>query len=136
FDKDTVEAKFDLAELKTPPGEYTIAFYGSAVAKYAHNPAAALLARSAFEKLQQTATIAAVEAQRLSEIAAAASPESKAVAQQSANKASQEHKAILAEVAEATQRVGAAEAAAEPKDIVDIIVSEPIIIRVKPAVSK
>ena len=24
----------DLAKLKTPPGEYTIAFYGNAVAKY------------------------------------------------------------------------------------------------------
>ncbi|MCA9157902.1 MAG: serine protease, partial [Planctomycetales bacterium] len=132
LDKDSVEAKLDLEKLKTPPGEYTIAFYGSAVAKYAHNPGAVLLAESALEKLQQTAAVAAAEAQRLSEIAAAASTESKADAQQSANKASQEHQAILAEVAEATKRVQAAVAAAKPNDIVDIIVSEPITIRVKP----
>jgi hypothetical protein len=136
LDKDAVEANFDLAKLKTPPGVYTIAFYGSAVAKYAHNPGAVLLAEVALKKLEQTAAVAAAEAQRLSEIAAAASTESKADAQQSANKASQEHQAILAEVAEATKRVQAAVAASKPKDIVDIIVSEPITICVKPAVSK
>ena len=125
-----------LAKLKTAPGEYTIAFYGSAVVKYAHNPGAVSLAEAAVEKLQRNAAVAAAEAQRLSEIAAAASTESKADAQQSANKASQEHQAILAEVAEATKRVQAAVAASKPKDIVDIIVSEPITICVKPAVSK
>ncbi len=31
---DSSEAVLDLAKLKTPPGEYTIAFYGNAVAKY------------------------------------------------------------------------------------------------------
>ena len=31
---DQSEAVLDLAKLKTPPGEYWIAFYGSAVAKY------------------------------------------------------------------------------------------------------
>src|SRR5690606_34826410 len=32
------EAVIDLAALKTPPGDYTLAFYGSAVAKYSYNP--------------------------------------------------------------------------------------------------
>ena len=136
LNKDAVEATLDLAKLKTPPGEYKIAFYGSAVAKYVHNPAAVLLAESALEKLQQTATLAAAESQRLSALAATASTQSKADAQQSANRASEKQKAILAEVAEATKRVQAAVAAALPTDIVDIIVSEPITIRVNPAVSK
>ncbi len=136
LNKDAAEAKFDLVKLNAPPGEYTIAFYGSAVAKYAHNPAAVLLAESSLKKLQQTATEAAAEAQRLSEIAAAASTEAKPAAQQSANTANEELNAIQAEVVEATKRVQAAAAAAEPKDIVDIIVSEPITIRVKPAESK
>jgi hypothetical protein len=61
---DSSEAVVDLAKLKTPPGDYLIAFYGGAVAKYRQKP---------------------------------------------------EHK---------------------PKDIVDIIVSEPIAIRVKPAEKK
>jgi hypothetical protein len=61
---DSSEAVLDLASLKTAPGEYLIAFYGGAVAKYRHNPSA------------------------------------------------------------------------KPKDIVDIVVSEPIAIRVKPAETK
>jgi hypothetical protein len=34
LDADSSEAVLDLAKLKTPPGEYLIAFYGSGVAKY------------------------------------------------------------------------------------------------------
>lgn len=36
---DHSQAVLDLAALKTPPGDYLIAFYGSAVAKYQHQPA-------------------------------------------------------------------------------------------------
>jgi hypothetical protein len=70
---DQSQAVIDTAALKTPPGEYQIAFYGAAVAK--HKP--------------QTA----------------------------ANTAD-------------------AKAAGAPRDIVDIVVSEPITIRVQPAVKK
>ncbi len=35
---ETSEAVLDLAALKTPPGEYVVAFYGSAVAKYRTQP--------------------------------------------------------------------------------------------------
>ncbi|TWU01004.1 serine protease [Stieleria varia] len=38
---DRTEAVIDLAKTKTPPGDYTIAFYGGAVVKYAANPDAA-----------------------------------------------------------------------------------------------
>ena len=38
---DTSEAVLDLKTLKTLPGDYLIAFYGSAVAKYKSDPAAA-----------------------------------------------------------------------------------------------
>ncbi|HVW36953.1 MAG TPA: serine protease [Pirellulales bacterium] len=70
---DATEAVLDLGALKTPPGDYLIAFYGGAVAKYRDNAQA-----------------------------------------------------------------GAAEAAkaAPSRDIVDIVVSEPIAIRVKPAEKK
>jgi hypothetical protein len=70
---DQSEAVIDTAALKTPPGDYQIAFYGAAVAK--HKP------------------------------------------QLPAN-------------------AGDAKAAAAPKDIVDIVVSEPIAIRVQPAEKK
>ena len=35
---DRSEAVLDLASLKTPPGDYLIAFYGGAVAKYRQKP--------------------------------------------------------------------------------------------------
>ncbi|MEZ6059508.1 MAG: PPC domain-containing protein [Planctomycetaceae bacterium] len=35
---DASQVEFDLAALKTPPGEYVVAFYGSAVAKYRAQP--------------------------------------------------------------------------------------------------
>lgn len=70
---DAAQAVLDLGALKTPPGDYLIAFYGGAVAKYRDN-----------------AQAAAAEAAK----------------------------------------------AAPPRDIVDIVVSEPIAIRVKPAEKK
>jgi hypothetical protein len=70
---DATQAVLDLGALKTPPGDYLIAFYGGAVAKYRDN-----------------AQAAAAEAAK----------------------------------------------AAPPRDIVDIVVSEPIAIRVKPAEKK
>jgi hypothetical protein len=70
---DQSQAVIDTAALKTPPGDYLIAFYGAAVAK--HKP------------------------------------------QSSTNTAD-------------------AKAAAAPRDIVDIVVSEPIAIRVEPAEKK
>ena len=39
------QAVLDTAALKTPPGDYLIAFYGGAVAKYRHNPAAVIVGR-------------------------------------------------------------------------------------------
>ena len=38
---DQTMANFDLGAMKTPPGDYVIAFYGSAVAKYRADPKAA-----------------------------------------------------------------------------------------------
>ena len=44
---DSSEVTLDLAALKTPPGDYLIAFYGSAVAKYQSNIGNASNAKSA-----------------------------------------------------------------------------------------
>ena len=76
LDSDASEVVIDLAALKTPPGDYVIAFYGGAVAKYRDYVDAAT---------------------------------------KSAKPDAEEPK---------------------PKDIVDIVVSEPIAIRVNPAEKK
>jgi hypothetical protein len=101
---DSSEAVLDLAKLKTPPGDYTIAFYGSAVAKHRHNPSAVEAAKQSLES---------------------------AKAEAATNDA-----ADTAKIDAAAKRLAAATNAAKPKDIVDIIVSQPITIRVIPAETK
>lgn len=115
---DQSEAVFDLATLKPPPGEYLVAFYGSAVAKYRYNPEAVIAAEFAHKLAQEEANAAAEEAAQ----AAPASAERKQAAD--------------AALAAATKRLQEATQQAQPQDIVDIIVSEPIAIRVKAAETK
>lgn len=101
------EVTLNLATLKPAPGDYKIAFYGSAVAKYQYNPTAVLTADLALKKAQMAAKTAA--------------PEEKAAAD--------------AAVAAATKRLADVKRQAQPRDIVDIYVSNPITIRVHAAES-
>jgi len=133
---DESEAVLDLATLKTQPGDYQIAFYGSAVAKYRYNPEAVLDAELAHKRAQVEATKVAKEAARLAREAATASADQQTNAKQAADALAAEKKAADAAVAAAAKRLEAAKKQAQPKDIVDIIVSEPITIRVKPAETK
>ncbi|MDA1053825.1 MAG: serine protease [Planctomycetota bacterium] len=115
---DQSEAVLDLAKLKTPPGEYLIAFYGSAVAKYRYNPEAVTAAEFAHKRAQQEAAEAAQEVEK------------------SVPAAAERKQAAEAALVAAAKRLQEATAQAQPKDIVDIIISEPIAIRVKPAETK
>jgi len=121
----TGEAALDLAALKTPPGEYTLALYGSAVSKYRYNPAAVALAEAAEKKAQQEAAAAAEEAKKIAATDANA-----------ARVAAEKQKQAEVAMAEATRRMKTITEAAAPKDTVDIFVSEPIHFVVKPADKK
>jgi hypothetical protein len=101
------EVVIDTAALKTKPGEYVIAWYGSAVAKYRHNTAAVDAAQAAVDQAKREA--AAVEP---------------------AN--TEKAKAAQAAVTAAEAQLKAATTTAAPKDIVDIIVTAPVTIRVNP----
>jgi hypothetical protein len=118
------EAVLDLGALKTPPGEYTVAFYGTAVSKYRYNPAAVPLAEADQKKAEQTAIAAAAEAKKLAATDANA-----------AKTAAEKQKQADAAMASATKRMKEITTAAEPKDTVDIVVSEPVRISVKAAES-
>ncbi len=50
LDKDHSEVVLDLAKLQTAPGDYWIAFYGSAVAKYSHESIAMKAAKPEADK--------------------------------------------------------------------------------------
>jgi hypothetical protein len=108
--------------MKTPPGEYALAFYGSAVSKYRYNPAAVPLAEAEQKKAEQLAVSAAAEAKKIA-----------ATNAEAAKRAGEKQKQADALMAEATKRMKTASAAAEPKDTVDIIVSQPIRLSVKEA---
>src|SRR5690606_6921380 len=70
------EAVLDLAALKTAPGDYTLAFYGSAVAKYSYNPEAVKVAEEVKKKAEAEAAKMAAEAKKIDGDAANA-PEEK-----------------------------------------------------------
>lgn len=116
------EAVLDLAKLNPKPGDYEIAFYGSAVAKYRYN----LEAVSAAEERLKTAK---AEVERLK-------PEAARLAETAKTAAADQLKQAQAAVTAAEAKLKAATAAATPKDIVDIVVSRPIRIRVNPAETK
>lgn len=129
----THEAVLDLAALKTPPGEYTIAFYGSAVSKYRYNPEAVPLAEAAQKKAEQEALALASDSKKLIADAGNTPTNPKSDTANAAKIAAEKQKLAAAAKAEAVKRMKAVTEAAEPKDTVDIIVSEPIRISVKAA---
>lgn len=132
LDAENSEAVLDLAKLKTPPGDYLIAFYGSAVAKYRYDPEAVTAAKAELEKAQAKATDLADEAKNLVDAAKTAPEDQKTTIEKTAAEAVARQKSAEATVAAADKRLDAATKKAAPKDIVDIVVSTPIRIRVKP----
>ncbi len=62
---DSSEVVLDLAALKTPPGDYVIALYGGAVAKYRHHPEAVPLAEAAHKKAEEEVKSLAEEAEEV-----------------------------------------------------------------------
>ncbi len=76
------------------------------------------------------------EAKQLAAAVEATPPEKQPEARQAAEAATARQKAAAAALTAATERLKQATAVAQPKDIVDIIVSEPIAIRIQPAESK
>jgi hypothetical protein len=130
---DASQVVLDLAKMKTAPGDYVIAFYGSAVAKYRYNLEAVKAAEKALQQAQQAEKQLTAEVRLLTETARTAPDDQKGEVDQAARVAAEKQKSAAATVVAANQRLKAATAKSQPKDIVDIIVSTPIRIRVKPA---
>lgn len=133
FKASTVDVTLDLASLKTPPGEYVLAFSGISVVKHHSNPD---VVRAAEEEQKRASQIVAVEtaaAKDRTAEAAKADGDTKASATQAATVAVQRQKNAEAALAEATRHLKAMTEAAATKDILDFLVTEPIRISVKAA---
>jgi len=124
--------EIDLAALKTPPGDYTIAFYGGGVAKYRYNPDEVPVAEAAKKKAEAEATAAAANAKTLAAAVAKAPADKNAEPEAASKAAAAKQKAAEAAKAAADKHLAAVTKAAAPTDRVDIYVSKPIRIKVKP----
>jgi hypothetical protein len=129
--EDSSEAVLDLAALKTPPGDYLIAFYGSAVAKYRYNPEAVTVEEAAHKRAEENVAAATAEIQRLTEAAASAPSETKGEADAAVADATAKKLAADAVLVTTAAKLKAATDVATPRDTVDIVISEPIAVRVK-----
>ena len=129
----TAEVVLDLAQLKTPPGEYTLAMHGGVVAKYVYNPGAVKIAEALQKAAEAKVQEAEGELQKLANLPKAGGQNSPADTSAAIQAATERVKAAEAAKAEAAKRLKAAGDAAVPKEIVDIVFSEPIRIRVTAA---
>ena len=133
---DKAEVVLDLAALKTPPGEYTIALYGGAVTNYRYAPEAIAAAEAARREAEQSVGQVEQELKKLTDAVKTAPPVKKAEVDKACKAMEAKQKVVVAKLAAASEQVKRATAAAEPKGIVDIVVSEPIVVRVQPAEAK
>ncbi|MFM8584756.1 MAG: serine protease [Planctomycetaceae bacterium] len=118
---DSCQATLDLAALKLPPGTHTLGFVGYAVARYRHHPEAIETARLLQEKAQQLV-------KQLGEQAQQAAGDSAALAI-----IEPKQKEAAAALAAATAQLKQATDTAAPRDVVDIIATEPVQLKVTPA---
>lgn len=132
----TASAVLDLAALKTPPGDYTIAFYGNLVSKHQHNPEGVKPAEEAVQRATDEANAATTIAKSLAEVAKVAQADRKATAEKAAKVAVEREKAAVAAKTAAERNLKTITDAAKPVDTADIVVSQPIRILIQPADKK
>lgn len=118
----THELALNLAELKIAPGDYTFALQSLGICKYRYNPAAVPLAEAEQKKAEAALAAAAAEAKKIA-----------ATDAEAAKKAAEKQKAAEAAMTAASTRMKSVTAAADPKDTVEILISQPIRVSVKPA---
>jgi hypothetical protein len=133
---DTSEVVLDLKVLNILPGEYRISFLGGGVVKYRHPPELVTKAEAASKRM--LAEVKVLEAE-VKKVAADAQNAPAAKRQQMTKSLAAVHvkmKAASDALNAAQQQLEKTKAAAQPKDIADIIVCEPFTIRVKPVEKK
>jgi hypothetical protein len=118
----THELVLDLAALKIAPGDHTFALQSLGICKYSYNPAAVPLAEAEQKKAEALLAAAAAEAKKIA-----------ATDAEAAKKAAEKQKAAEAAMTAATSRMKSVSSAASPTDTVEILISKPIRVRVKPA---
>jgi hypothetical protein len=133
---DRSEVVLDLKALKIPPGEYLVSFLGGAVVKYRHQPELVASSEAATKKMLSEVKTLQAEVQTATVNSDNASPAKKEQMTRALAAASSKMKAATEALTATQQRLEKAKAAAQPRDVADIVVCEPFTIRVKPVEKK
>lgn len=128
----TAEAIVNLAAIKPPPGEYTIAFYGTAVAKYRYNPLAVSLAENEVKKAEAEAKRITEELTQQTQALASSPVEKKTEVEQVIAALNMQKQTADAALVAANATLKNVTAQSAPRDTAEIVISEPITIRVNP----
>lgn len=133
---DSSQVVLDLKTLKIPPGEYHVSFLGGGVAKYRHRPELVASVEADSQKKQLELKTVETELKKVSTEAQNAPPTKKEQMTKTLAAMNARMKAASDALNAAKQQLIQVKAAAEPRDIVDIVVCEPFTIRVKPVEKK
>ncbi|MBA4190341.1 MAG: serine protease [Planctomycetaceae bacterium] len=135
---DGSEVVLDLKALNVPPGEYRVSLLGGGVVKYRHQPelvAAATVEATSKKMLEEVKSLEA-EVKKVATDAQNAPPEKKEQMAKALAAASAKMKAATDALTATQEALKKAKAAAQPRDVADIVVCEPFTIRVKPVEKK
>jgi hypothetical protein len=133
---DSAQLVFDLKTLNVPPGEYRVSFLGGGVVKYRHQPELVASVEAASKKMLAVVKALEAEEKRVASDAKNAPAAKKDQMIKALAAVNAKMKAATEALNAAQQRLKMAKEAAQPRDIADIMVCEPFIIRVKPVEKK
>lgn len=133
---DKAEAVIDLKALKLQPGEHLLSFIGGAVAKYRHRADLIPAAEADVKKAKEGLAAAQAEAKKSAEALKTAGTDKAEAAKKAQTEAAAREKAAKEALSRAEAALKQATDAAQPRDIADIVVVEPIAIHIQPAEKK
>jgi hypothetical protein len=124
------EATVNLGAIKPAPGDYTIAFYGSAVAKYRYNPLAISLEENQLKKAQEDQQKATELLAQKTQAVASAAAEQKATLEAELADATKQKQQADAQVTAAQEKLKRINEQASPRDTAEIIITQPVTLRI------
>lgn len=133
---DSSQVVLDLKALNITPGEYHVSFLGGGVVKYRHQPEKVASVEATSKKILADVKSLEEEVKKLTGDAQNAPPEKKKQMTRDLAAMNAKMKAANDTLKSTQQELEKAKAAAQPRDIADIVVCEPFVIRVKPGEKK
>lgn len=133
---DSSQVVLDLKALNVPPGEYRVSFLGGGVVKYRHRPELVTAVEAASEKKLSEVKALEDEVKKVTTDAQKAPAAKKEQMTKTLAAVSARMKAATEALNATRQQLNQVKQAAQPRDIVDIVVCEPFTIRIKPAEKK